>query len=618
MADGRFNVAFYGGLWDKSFEKRKETLETIENTINGWVNSSPRFGTRNPDAERSPTNTPQSDLSTPEVASDLNDGIAEEAERSLELHLLTILRMSINCPFADVRNRFKVLLGKLTSNRVSVPSPVYPFPSLYISPKEMYTLEWDKPSEGIIPDVDVRDSMVKTFVETGRLNNYDQVLSYFPTFTLKFQNAYKELTKSHNGVHPESLRYYIGIMAASQHRCQYLVSHLKNEYLAANGDPEWLKGLQYAPDKIKKIAKINSILAHQPWSLESDHISELCRGDATWKIEEIIHIIVLLSTFHSMCSYVLCCGIVPECDSIGGYKEQRLPTHTITPSDGEEEGTPLHLNSPEQTSGNMGSGLGISVDPEAIKHTNELIMRLRRNDPVEEEDPELLDSAVDLDRETFSGISTVESTPVITEIITPSAFIPDASPIPVTPPFETIPPADILTEDFSCYLSPKEEEISYSEFKSTKEGYQNLTTQDFNWGTDGIELVQHHLHSGNKLDDELKEIRAMSDFKFFSFDSQLDDLPFREVIWYYACRLYGITADDYTYNDISRLLNSKIRNFIKKICTRPEDFTYDDWNNVGLQLNDREKCLIILISAEARKQVELTYGLRSVNLRQRN
>ncbi|CAG8620960.1 12881_t:CDS:2 [Acaulospora morrowiae] len=609
MADGRFNVAFYEGLQDETSEKRKETLETIENTINGWVNSSPRFGTRNPDAERSPTPTPQNDLST------LIDGIAEEAERSLELHLLTILRMSINCPFADVRNCFKELLGKLISNRVSVPSPVYPFPSFYMSPKEMYTLEWDKPLEGILPDQDVQDSMVKTFVETGRLNNYDRILLYFPTFTLKFQNAYKELMKSQNGVHPESLRYYIGIMAASQHRCQYLVSHLKSEYLAANGDPEWLKGLQYAPDKVKKIAKINSILAHQPWSLQSEHISELCRGDATWNIEEIIHIIVLFSTFHSMCSYALCCGIVPECDSIGGYKEQQLPTHTITPSDGDEEGTPLHLNSPEQTSGNVGSGLGIYVDPEAIIHTNELIMRLRRNDSVEEEDPESQDSAVDLDRETFSEISTVESTPIITEIITPSTFVPDASPIPVTSPFETIPPANILTEDFSCYLGPEEEEIPFSDFIS-KIGY--LTTQDFNWGTDGIELVQHHLHFGNKLDDELKEIRAMSDFKFFSFDSQLDDLPFREVIWYYVSRLYGITADDYPYNDISTFLNSKIRNFIKKVCTRPEDFTYDDWNNVGFQLNDREKCLIILISAEARKQAELTYGLRSVDLRQRN
>lgn len=35
---------------------------------------------------------------------------------------------------------------------------------------------------------------------------------------------------------------------------------------------EWLKGLQYAPQRLRNLSDINKILAHRPWLLTKEHI----------------------------------------------------------------------------------------------------------------------------------------------------------------------------------------------------------------------------------------------------------------------------------------------------------------------------------------------------------
>jgi hypothetical protein len=85
-----------------------------------------------------------------------------------------------------------------------------------------------------------------------------------------------------------------------------------------------------------------------------------------WGIAEIVHAIVILSTFHSLSSYALGCGIVPEYDSIEGnrslsfYEEPRSPFEgNHDQLFGEEPGSSVDIMNPENISPDVASGIGI-------------------------------------------------------------------------------------------------------------------------------------------------------------------------------------------------------------------------------------------------------------------
>lgn len=46
----------------------------------------------------------------------------------------------------------------------------------------------------------------------------------------------------------------------------------EKEFLEQRGDPNWLKGLDHIPPKLRAIYDINKILAHRPWLLNKEHI----------------------------------------------------------------------------------------------------------------------------------------------------------------------------------------------------------------------------------------------------------------------------------------------------------------------------------------------------------
>lgn len=62
------------------------------------------------------------------------------------------------------------------------------------------------------------------------------------------------------------------LQAAARHQCTYLVNLHEKEFLEQRGDPNWLKGLEYIPPKLRAIYDINKILAHRPWLLNKEHI----------------------------------------------------------------------------------------------------------------------------------------------------------------------------------------------------------------------------------------------------------------------------------------------------------------------------------------------------------
>jgi hypothetical protein len=68
-------------------------------------------------------------------------------------------------------------------------------------------------------------------------------------------------------------RYYIALMAVSTMKSKPLFKILEEKFLENGGDESWLiYGLDVIPEKLSKLSKINNILAHQPWIINTDDI----------------------------------------------------------------------------------------------------------------------------------------------------------------------------------------------------------------------------------------------------------------------------------------------------------------------------------------------------------
>ena len=39
-----------------------------------------------------------------------------------------------------------------------------------------------------------------------------------------------------------------------------------------NGDPDWLKGIDFAPKKLQNLMDLNKILAHKPWHITIENL----------------------------------------------------------------------------------------------------------------------------------------------------------------------------------------------------------------------------------------------------------------------------------------------------------------------------------------------------------
>lgn len=597
-------------------------------------------------------------------------------------------------------------------NEVPIPIPICPFPSSYIAPGEILTLEWtseyisntlgvprsgtpagqtspcsslssnsssfseeipriiqqpltpitplfinppDLTPTGKQPDELIRKLMVDTFINLGRLSHFYRVLAYFPSFMEKYQKSYNTIVRapigSPGGPVPTSWRFYIGMMAASQHKCRYIVSKLTDDFLIHGGNIDWLQGLQHTPTKIRKLAKLNTILAHQPWRLQPSDIGELARGSPNpqdnWATAEIVHVIVILSTFHSLSSYVLGCGIVPEYDSIGGNIFEQ-------PSTEESESCYGIMDSSDGISPAMLSGLGVSLVQEQSEKPNTETTAIKTSKPIdipkapssaqkETDDIESLKHTTQLIKRLKATYGSLPNEPLPSEPL-PSEPLPSES-LPSEPidndfenveqetftsesdelpfPLENLPTkiADsptikLISEEFSRFLD-KDLEIPYEDFDINSSDYEIFQLQDYSWETQGVAMVNDFLQNGGELlDQEFAEVRELTDYRLlfhsYNSDTDLDTRPLRQAVWFYILRLYGLRKDDYEYRDINTFLNKKFKMFLKKVCCTPEKIIHKDWRNVGFQLREEEKCHVNLIAVEARKQAELIYGLSNV------
>ncbi|KAI8051522.1 PA26 p53-induced protein-domain-containing protein [Syncephalis plumigaleata] len=565
--------------------------------------------------------------------------------------LLTIIRLSVDCPFEDVRRSFTELLEKLKMTKMPVYTPVRCLPSFFITASQTPSflddaddneanygvsrtsistetessaptqLKRNRSSSGA--SAHIRRLIVDTFLTYGRLSHTFRLLSFFPGYMERFHKAYSTIVRHPSGPLPRSWRYYIGIMAAAQHSCQYLI------FLQAGGDPTWINGIGHAPGKLRRLVTLNTILAHQPWRLTPAHIGALVKADAeedtfpapasasasagshspvseNWSMGEIVHAIVLLSTFHGLASFALSCGLVPELDTLGGTEEMDdilMPsTYEAEVVETEDQAQMRFSMIIKQAKYYIMISMKAPKDwaSSGTKKTSSAFEECAAVETFKSADPANIASD---DEHAMSASNTASSLPPPSPTGTGSTLTyMSITSIRLNP----------VIDDMSRFLHPPIE-LRHVDFDVKSDEYSVFRLQDYCWEDHGVELVDQFLRGvGDLLDEEFKEAQTITDFSFSTQTALLDTWPLRQAIWYYVLRLAGLSHDDYDYAHVNRFLNRRLKQYVKKVACYPEELDARDFVHFGFVLRAEEKCHINLLVSVARKQAALVYGLYNV------
>ncbi|XP_043495614.1 uncharacterized protein LOC122519895 [Polistes fuscatus] len=497
------------------------------------------------------------------------------------LHLPVILRLSVNCPFQNVRIKCAEILEMVKDRGLPVPEPAFDGPSAFVPTSELPDLN--------NLDEKTRILLMDAFLQNNRLDHVSRVMSSHPLYLDHFLRTQNFILRG-DGPLPYDYRHLIAIMAAGRHQCSYLINLQKGEFLLQGGKPSWLQGLKSIPRKLQDLYEINKILAHRPWLLSKEHIEKLTKGADNWSLAEVVHAIVLLAHFHSLSSFVFSCGINEELDNVMGhhYKENIQDNSNKVPPAKEK----LSSNSKEIPNGE-GKTENVPSPPPSPSIVGEqevgvetLMERMKRLS-------EKSESYQITQEELSKRFETVET---------------QSAELAAAPQRNSM----ILDSDIGLFI--EDPSFIYQDF--AKRGQLNdiptFRVQDYSWDDHGYSLVNRLYNDvGNFLDDKFKTTYNLT-YYTMGTHSKVDTSRFRRAIWNYIQCMFGIRHDDYDYNEVNQLLERSLKTFIKSAVCYPERVTKKDYDRVMREFKHSEKVHVNLMILEARMQAELLYALRAV------
>lgn len=518
------------GLQTRDENSRHQFLESLARTVKAWTNRQ-------------------------------RENVENGFENSISDILPCILRLSLRCPFSDIRQSCSDLLNAIKGKGIKIPRPVFKGASSFIPSKEVVAMDTD--------DEQVLSLLVESFLLSGRVTNVTCLIAFHPQYLECFLRTEYFMFKG-EGPLPFDWRCYIAIMAASRHRCCYLVQLYEVEFLKQQGKKAWLQGLEHIPAKLRALSEINKILAHQPWLLCPSHIEKLLKGQDNWSLSELIQAIVILTHIHSMCSFVYGCGITPEIDRNGG--------HTFKPPS---------LSDSNQTSLD-GDNLPVNGIHSSCCMT-ELVEKMKE---VEAEHNNTIMQTTQ--EELFQHFEKVESG----EVATGKEEVASVN--------ETPQPS------IARYL--EDASFGYSDFAS-RDSAMDISTfkvQDYSWEEHGFSLINRlYPDIGQMLDDKFSCTVNLT-YNTLGKVENVDTSTFRMATWNYIHLIFGIYHDDYLYTEVNKLLERSYKKYIKVVACYPERVSLDDYMGFMPDLTHSEKVHINLLLFESRLQAELLYALRAI------
>jgi hypothetical protein len=345
-------------------------------------------------------------------------------------------------------------------------------------------------------------------------------------------------------------RFYIALMGVSTMKCDYLYRVLEELFLETGGDEAWLiYGLDVVPEKIKKLAKFNNMLAHQPWKIIPDDIKEICtkndqNDSSAWNLSEFIQAALILTHF------------------------QRLA--------------------------NISNSLSIKLRKCADSNSHEENTEISNDNYIKQELLKTLENINNTSgstkQKTDSLLSSASEEP---ELITEQDFNPNISD----------------ENDKDRYFSRHIHKYCnvYLDFDPHSEEYKSYL--EFNWLDHAYYILRNTYPTG--IDSINQEIEYLTTLTTNSLgdeqDSKLNTFPIRYSISCYIEKIFGYYHEDYDYSNVNRLLVVEYKKFIKNVACHPKKLKPDCFKRMNLAFNNEEILHIILLVTIIKERTQLTY-----------
>uniref|UniRef100_A0A8C9EZA1 Sestrin 3 n=1 Tax=Pavo cristatus TaxID=9049 RepID=A0A8C9EZA1_PAVCR len=396
---------------------------------------------------------------------------------------------------------------------------------------------------------------VKALASRGRLEAVTQQMGYHPRYLDSFLKTQHYLLHM-DGPLPFDCRHYIAIMAAARHHCRYLVNLHVLQFLRAGGDPQWLRGLDFIPPKLRNLSEINKILAHRPWLITKEHIEKLLKiSEWSWSLAELVHAVVLLAHCHALASFVFGCGCEQE-EGPGGRG-------SLKPS---PPGNQCFCEAA------MGNGCG------------QELLRINRK---------RVSPRVGLRGRGWHG-----------KLRTSRRHRPSAG----SPHSDT--DGEVTgAANLACYL--QDPDFGYQDF-ARRDEEQTQVFRDYSWEDHGFSLV-NRLYSdiGHLLDEKFRMVDGLQSSAMAKRQG-CEPSVFKRGIWNYIHCMFGIRYDDYDYAEVNHLLERMLKVYIKTVTCYPEKTNPEMFDRFWKQFKHSEKVHVNLLILEARMQAELLYALQAI------
>uniref|UniRef100_T1J3W8 Sestrin n=1 Tax=Strigamia maritima TaxID=126957 RepID=T1J3W8_STRMM len=456
---------------------------------------------------------------------------------------------------------------------------------------QMASLVESKDKKSVLFNADVQMLYGEVFIQNSCLDHLSQAMALHPHYLDVFLRTQNFLLRG-DGPLPYSYRHYIAILAAARHRCSYLVNLQKQEFLLIGGDPNWLKGLQHIPKKLRDIYEINKILSHRPWLITKEHIEKLTKGVDNWTLSEVAHAVVILAHFHTMSSLVYGCGIRNEIDQENG--------HTFANNGQEQQRKTGAASNTKTKSATSPSESDTEVGVETLMQR----MKELQERPPEEPSPE--EKAKRFEKVENQALGLAAGSP------------------------------PTLSADISKFI--EDPTFSYQDFARRGEmsDISTFRIQDYSWDDHGYSLINSiYSDVGTYLDEMFKVTYGLTYFTM-GVKKGIDTSMFRRAVWNYIQCIFGIRHDDYDYSEVNHMIERNLKAYVKTVCVYPERITRKDYDSVMRDFQHSEKMdelgispplyvspnapnghlqppvHVNLMVVEARKQAELLYALRAI------
>lgn len=488
-----------------------------------------------------------------------------------------LLRFERACPLKDVRDTISSLLAELESSGLAPPLRP-PIPCLLDTGTEFDFLFADEhPSSSFLTDL---------FIYTGRVSHLDMFLSIIPNYAEKFI-ILRDFLMNAEGPLPRDYRQYIAIMAASRYDCEYLVNLHSFMFLEARGDPAWLEDLSKAPPKLQKLAKLNAVLAHQPWLMSDELIAELLDESPVWRPPELIQAVMILTFFHMSCGLVEGFHISSELDLFAQPRSDGVPPPA----------PPVREH----------SGVISATDQESLREEEEETIKLHALLGKGEANIKIVsDSENEQTDDPFFSVGDVsmkyhlvtESLETCKEVRIKCMTGLAAS--PATP--EPLNSSSAVANAIAKFRG--DNDMAHVDIDTRA---KRLKHNEFSWEVQGKPLVgRFYLGFADVLDEEYKTLKSLTDGKLN--DRTIDTGPFRTAIARFASGIYGIQDDMYDYHKVNVYLSAPMKTHLKLLVTDPKRIQH-----FPLNLNFYEKVHLSALALLAKRRACLTWALRSIH-----